>query len=166
MGPTPFTGPIINPPPATNTLMRLYGNAGSFTSVGGVDTDIFTFTIPANTMTTLGDSIYIQIGGKSTGAEAKTARVRIGSIEICAQLMTTAANDYFIELYLVKETAGNAAKEYGRVQRALGFVQSIGIVTVAIDWTVDNPFIVRLQTVTNGTIDMQFCTVDLIKAPV
>lgn len=168
-GNVPFYAPTGDPGGGgyePGNIYRLFAVAGQFFSVGGVDTDVMSFDIPADALENNGDSLRILIGGKSTGVETKTARVRIGGVEICVQPMTTAANGYFFEIHITKNTADNAAWQYGRIQRAIGFVQSIDNNNISVDWSVLNTFLVRLQTVTNNTIEMNFCQIDLFKVPV
>lgn len=162
-GPVPFTKES-NSAGGAGQMTRLKTFVGSFPSVGGVDTDIFSFSIPAGTLANPGDTLKINFWGKSTGAEVKTARTRIGAIEIAATAMTTAANGYYFQFVITRKAATNDAYVWGLVTRATGGVQSIDNNSVAIDWTVANTFLVRLQTVTNGTIEMLTCQIDKIAA--
>lgn len=165
--PVPFTGPVSTDSTPANIGIRLAGFAGLFPSVGGVDTDIFTFTIPANTLVNQGDSLHVRAGGRSvTTVESKTANLIIGSTGIFSVAMNTLSNGYFFEAWITKEAASNAAMNYGRAQRALGFVQSIDNNSIAIDWTVANNFIFRITSATSGTIEMRWCHVDLFRVPV
>jgi len=166
----PFTGPsgggdeYVLP---TNVPIRLAGFAQQFTSVGGVDTDIYSFNIPANTLVNEGDSLHIRAGGRSvTTVESKTGRILIGGVELVSQAMNTLANGYFFENWVTKKAASNESYNYGRVTRAIGFVQSIDNNQLAIDWTIANILIFRMTSVTSGTIEMRWLHLDLFRVPV
>jgi hypothetical protein len=165
MVPVPFTGQTGGSTP-TNIAIRLAGFAHAETSVAGVDTDVYSFTIPANTLVNEGDALHIRAGGRSlTTVESKTGRILIGSVEINVQAMNTLANGYFFENYVTKKTADNAAYNYGRNTRDISLVASVNHNEIAVDWTVDNTFLFRMTSVTSGTIEMRWLHVDLFKVP-
>lgn len=164
MVPVPFNGQTGG---GTPSVIRLAGFAHAEASVAGVDTDVYTFTIPANTLVNEGDALHIRCGGRSlTTVESKTGRILIGSVEINVQAMNTLANGYFFENYVTKKAADDEAYNYGRNMRDISVVASVNNNEIAVDWTVDNDFLFRMTSVSSGTIEMRWLHIDLFRVPV
>lgn len=81
------------------------GNGADLTedTLGASGATPFTFTIPANTLLNVGDTITIRIGGTFIGStDNKTAKVRFGSIAFSTSTTTATITKWAAQIFVTK----------------------------------------------------------------
>ena len=129
-----------------------------------------TYTLPANTLTNVGDILHIVAGGVFGGtSDSKTARIRFGGIAgavLCGPTGVSAgATRWVIESWIVKTAAGaQSFTSLGNTVNANTSGTTSG--TTALDETTNLQIVATGQNTTNpaaGSITCQYFHVRLIR---
>lgn len=149
----PITGALekINLPviPAAG-IERISGQAGSFPNAAGGNTDIFSFSLPANTLSNVGDALEIIYTYQSSNSNAKTSNLIIGGITVAnPSNNATAAYTVYVTLFYLGANVVQA-NWYSRRDFAIANSSFQNVATV--NWAIANTILVRLSAVTASEI--------------
>lgn len=110
----------------------------------------FTYTIPANTLLNIGDTITIRVGGSFIGStDNKTAKVRFGSIALSTSTTTAAVTKWTGQIWITK--TGASTQSYMAVWNLPGAAAQ-GITSGIASQTDTNTIVVNVtgQNITNS----------------
>jgi hypothetical protein len=130
----------------TNILVNEI-NLGS-SAGGSANTDLLSYTLPANTLAADGDSLIIEVFYTTTGADAKTCAVRIGSTGVEASNVCTTAAEYVHRITIMRNGTNDSIRRSESWRTTSMFAISQSSTGTTVDWTIDNVITVRLNTVT------------------
>lgn len=150
---------------------RLLYITGSVVGTGADVTEdtLQTYTIPANTLANVGDTIYAVTGGSANGTtDTKVMKLKFGGTAIVQQNMNAAANTKYTSEFWVTKT-GPGTQSYTVMSAATGNITT-GVLSGVLTKT-DTADIVISQTGQNSTnatlnsVTSQFLMVEFIPAP-
>jgi hypothetical protein len=158
---------ITNPP---SGFQRLFSQGAS--SGNGADltedtlTTCSTYSLPANTLANVGDTIRIVAGGKlGATTDARTYKVKLGSLIVVAVATSLAvATDWYAELSITK--TGASTQSYSAIATSLGIVAFARSGTASLTDTAPIAVTVTGQNATNtvaGSVTCQMIIVDLMR---
>ena len=155
---TPGTTPT--PPGANGNYTRIYTSFGTNQTSGTSETDIYTFTLPANSLNTIGDSLLIEyLAITNTGSNSHITRFYFDTVQ---QL----AYDYTVENYLkwllkiTRNTNTSVLIDIIPIQQGNYQIQTEQQETV--DFTNTIPLKITGQCPTAGYIQAYYITIDKI----
>jgi hypothetical protein len=131
------------------TVLATSVSPGSSTG-GSVANDVFTYTLPANTVAATGNVLRIEVTYATTGADAKSCTVLVNGASKEASSASTTAADYCHKIEFMR-SGTNTSRKRAESWRALS-VFSVGQPSDSTDWTANNDIVVRLTSVTAGSI--------------
>lgn len=149
-------------------FVRLFSNGVSSGNGADITEDTLStcvYTIPANQLANVGDTLHIVAGGTFAGStDVKTARVRLGGVTVASFVGSTAgATAWFMQADVIKTAAGaQMTNTFSFALNQTSFV--LGGATALTD-TATIPLLVTGINATNsvaGSITCRYLTVDFV----
>lgn len=155
----PGGGKVIN---AGGKIAQFFNEVGN---VGGAETDLFVYDIPANLLSAAGQSVFGKFSGYTTATVATRIRAYIGATQIMDETFTTDGDAYCFDLEVIRDADGaQTGKAFSelRVAAAPGSIPVVipGITWLAgIDWTVVQQFRLTAETANNDEVTAEMGTI-------
>jgi hypothetical protein len=131
------------------TVLATSVSPGSSTG-GSVANDVFTYTLPANTVAATGNVLRIEVTYTTTGADVKNVNVLVNSTSKEGSAVSTTAADYKQVVEFMRNGSATSRK---RGESYRGNSQyAISQTSDGTDWTVNNDIVIRTTSVTAGSI--------------
>lgn len=95
---------IFEPPMARSSGLPLFNHYTDETTAGTTQENLYTYTLPANSMSVNGDKLRVEYGGEFT-ANTNTKRLFpkfAGTVLATGQVSATSATDWAIDYYLIR----------------------------------------------------------------